>query len=399
LDLLLRLLQRLVDPGMDDRLVLLEPEPLQHAVEPFRAAEDAHEVVFERQEELGMAGVGLAAGAAAQLVVDAPALVTLGAEHVEPASVERLLLEPGNFGLNVSRFYVDLSGLAFDARKALFQLRRRRQPAGPELVADPGQHPLVAEKAEPIGYRIGRHANQAAVIPVDGWTGKPVAAQGDESCTITERFDPLLCFGVLPRHLCALLGKKRYALFRDCVFFRLPAVPSLVIDPLLDLRLEFGRAPWLDPGIDPGVAFQEIEVLVDPYGQQPGQFGGDFGRNLRAHPRDFLRSLLPALTLEPLLELTIDRLLDLGIDPSLQNVGFEVERTPGLHLIKKPVANSKPHVAAKLNVGAAARHVGGDGDRARHAGLGDDLGLLLVIAGVEDGEHLRLGGALAARIE
>src|SRR5262249_15663032 len=99
------------------------------------------------------------------------------------------------------------------------------------------------------------------------------------------------------------------------------------------------------------------------------------------------------------LELHTERPWALAIAPSLKNVGFEVEPTPRLHLIQKPVANSKPHVAAKLNVGAAARHVGGDGDRARHAGLGDDLGLLLVIAGVEDGEHLRLGGALAARIE
>ncbi len=32
-------------------------------------------------------------------------------------------------------------------------------------------------------------------------------------------------------------------------------------------------------------------------------------------------------------------------------------------------------VAAELNVGAAARHVGGDGDHARHAGLGDDIAL------------------------
>ena len=56
-------------------------------------------------------------------------------------------------------------------------------------------------------------------------------------------------------------------------------------------------------------------------------------------------------------------------------------------------------IAAELNVGAAAGHVGGDGDGAGHAGLGDDIGLLLVIAGVEDGEHLGLGGALVAGIE
>ena len=43
-------------------------------------------------------------------------------------------------------------------------------------------------------------------------------------------------------------------------------------------------------------------------------------------------------------------------------------------------------VAAELDVGAAAGHVGGDGDRARHAGLGDDEGLLLVEAGVQHGE-------------
>ena len=50
-----------------------------------------------------------------------------------------------------------------------------------------------------------------------------------------------------------------------------------------------------------------------------------------------------------------------------------------------------PHldVAAELDVGAAAGHVGGDGDRAGNAGLGDDQGLLLVEAGVEDGEILR----------
>ena len=46
-------------------------------------------------------------------------------------------------------------------------------------------------------------------------------------------------------------------------------------------------------------------------------------------------------------------------------------------------------VAAELDVGAAAGHVGGDGDRAGHAGLRDDEGFLLVEAGVEHGEVLR----------
>ncbi len=92
LDLLLRLLQGLVDPGMNDRLVLLEAELLQHAIE-LVGAEDAHQIVFERQEEFRMARIALAAGAAAQLVVDAAAFVPLGAEHVEATGRERLFLQ------------------------------------------------------------------------------------------------------------------------------------------------------------------------------------------------------------------------------------------------------------------------------------------------------------------
>ena len=50
------------------------------------------------------------------------------------------------------------------------------------------------------------------------------------------------------------------------------------------------------------------------------------------------------------------------------------------------MANAHVGIAAELNVGAAAGHVGGDRHRARHAGLGDDDRLLLVVAGVQDGE-------------
>ena len=41
-------------------------------------------------------------------------------------------------------------------------------------------------------------------------------------------------------------------------------------------------------------------------------------------------------------------------------------------------------VAAEHDVDAAAGHVGGHGDRAQAAGLGDDVGLTLVVLGVED---------------
>ena len=45
-------------------------------------------------------------------------------------------------------------------------------------------------------------------------------------------------------------------------------------------------------------------------------------------------------------------------------------------------------IAAELDVGAAAGHVGGDGDRAGDAGLGDDIGFLLVEAGIQHREEL-----------
>src|SRR6185437_16298359 len=47
------------------------------------------------------AGIALTAGAAAQLVVDAPALVALGADDVEAAGIQRLLLEIGDLGDNL----------------------------------------------------------------------------------------------------------------------------------------------------------------------------------------------------------------------------------------------------------------------------------------------------------
>src|SRR5256885_13836722 len=65
LDLLLGLLQRLVDPRMRDGLAFLQAQLLQHAVHAV-GAEDAHQVVFEREVELGATGIALAAGAAAQ---------------------------------------------------------------------------------------------------------------------------------------------------------------------------------------------------------------------------------------------------------------------------------------------------------------------------------------------
>ena len=85
----LRALDRAGDHLRFERHVVGERLP-HHPV--HRAGrEQAHEIVFERQVEPALAGIALPAGAATELVVDAPALVALGAEHVEAAELTHLL--------------------------------------------------------------------------------------------------------------------------------------------------------------------------------------------------------------------------------------------------------------------------------------------------------------------
>ena len=83
-DLALGLLDRLVDPGVDDRFAFFQAQLLQHAVHPL-GPEDAHQIVFQRLRKKSSARDRPGARAAAQLVVDAPAFVTFGAQNVEPA--------------------------------------------------------------------------------------------------------------------------------------------------------------------------------------------------------------------------------------------------------------------------------------------------------------------------
>ena len=58
-------------------------------------------------------------------------------------------------------------------------------------------------------------------------------------------------------------------------------------------------------------------------------------------------------------------------------------RSPGPR-IRQLHRKAHVQIAAELDVGAAARHVGGDRYGAGTTGLGDDLGFLLVVAGIQD---------------
>ncbi len=109
LDLGLRAADGAADHLVLDRHVVGHLEPGHHGLD-HRGVEAPHQLVAQRQVEPGLAGVALAAGAATQLVVDAPRLVALGAQHVEPADAADLLTlgldlgldlldDPGPFGL------------------------------------------------------------------------------------------------------------------------------------------------------------------------------------------------------------------------------------------------------------------------------------------------------------
>src|SRR5919204_952162 len=124
LDLLLRARNRARDPWMIDWLDLEARHQPADAVR--RRAEDLHEVVLEGDEELARAGVTLAAGTTAELVVDAPALVALGADDVQAA---RFLHAGAEHDVGASTGHVGgdgdglgLSGLGDDGGLALVLL-------------------------------------------------------------------------------------------------------------------------------------------------------------------------------------------------------------------------------------------------------------------------------------
>ena len=91
----MRGLDRLRHHAVGHGLAFLPAHLLHHRLQAI-AREDAHQVVFGGDVELGAARIALAARAAAQLVVDAAGFVALRAEHVEAARVERLLLLGGD---------------------------------------------------------------------------------------------------------------------------------------------------------------------------------------------------------------------------------------------------------------------------------------------------------------
>src|SRR5207237_10742178 len=80
-------------PRVGDDLSLLGTGAVHPARDAVRA-EQPHQVVLERQEEHALSRIALTARAAAQLAVDAPRLVPLGAHDDQAAGRVVLALQP-----------------------------------------------------------------------------------------------------------------------------------------------------------------------------------------------------------------------------------------------------------------------------------------------------------------
>src|SRR6267143_1328971 len=123
-------------------LVVGHPEHVHHALDAI-TAEDAHQVVVERQEEARGSRVTLAAGAAAELVVDAAALVPLGADDVQPAAIRHARAEhdvgaaAGHVGGD--RHRARLTGIGDDQRLPLVLLGVEHLVPDAALFQQPGE--------------------------------------------------------------------------------------------------------------------------------------------------------------------------------------------------------------------------------------------------------------------
>ena len=129
-----------------DRHALLHAEPLHQAGDAVRP-EDPHQVVFEREVEARRARVALAAGAAAQLVVDAPRLVALGADDVQAAERDDLVVLGVGLALEVAE-----DALPVGARHAVEAVEV--EEVDELLVVD---EPLLA-LGQPLGELVGEAA-------------------------------------------------------------------------------------------------------------------------------------------------------------------------------------------------------------------------------------------------
>src|SRR5438552_6521374 len=144
LDLLLGFLNLLREHARLDRFLVAflvdAAQPVEDAIDAV-AREQAYEIVLGGEKEAALARIPLASGAPAQLVVDAPRLVSLGAADEQPPGRQHVLaaLLHASFQLGQQLARAALVGLAIAGLDALARQLESRQVLGiaAELDVDP----------------------------------------------------------------------------------------------------------------------------------------------------------------------------------------------------------------------------------------------------------------------
>src|SRR6185295_1262182 len=102
---------------MREHLAFLGAHPVHQPGDSIRP-EQPHQIVFQREEELRCPRITLPAGAAAELAIDAPRLVTLRADDVEAAALHYIddlilrVLALGRLGLGDAWSELNVSSTA-----------------------------------------------------------------------------------------------------------------------------------------------------------------------------------------------------------------------------------------------------------------------------------------------
>src|SRR5947199_8804995 len=410
LDLLLRVADGAGDQAMLDRHALFHPEPLH---EPLHAvgAEDAQEVVLEREVEAGRARVALPAAAAAELVVNPARFVPLGAEDVEAARGHHLLVL-GSTDLAVLledllvtrlvllRRLLELLADLLDALDVLPPALLVALLGGAQrLLVRP---PLLLVQA--LGFDVGvlRPAVARAEL-------RQVAVPGGAALHEQRELEG----GEAP----LVLGAALVELARRVVGAVADLLPGVEHGAVPGLQLLEARALGGHRRPAAGAQQRRLELALDP--QVAGRdgvvvaHGGDelhrahlleagaqrpVGRELEdlaVHLGELAQRLAtPLLEVGQLLAVLVTcplHLLVVALAKPAQRILIALVRLPAL--LERPGA---PHplvlhlgacqelgVPAEQDVRPAAGHVGGDRDLLEAAGLGDDVRLGLVVDGVQ----------------
>src|ERR1700722_16360857 len=154
------------------------------------AAEDAHEIVFERKEEARRTGVPLTTGATAKLIVDAASFMALGAENVQAAHRDDFIvfgftLLRKLFGDGLPLISRNLKNLAFVLEQDHRSGDRLRRFAGgidgSAVLADDGRRGSIRQRHFIFEEIVARHLLGISTEKNVGAAARHVGRNGDSA--------------------------------------------------------------------------------------------------------------------------------------------------------------------------------------------------------------------------